>query len=232
MSWRRVVLLDLILVAVLVAGVIRIRQSWKDFEKSHRVETVQPEKETIKTLPVASVIATGSEDWTDIGVRNPFSFDRNDIAIVAPKQAAPAQPKPVLFGTMALGNERIAMLGPGQTGSQASRPVKVGESIGTWQVVEIQEKAVIVVANGVRETVILNDPSAQVPRSMVRTISGSAPPPQPVVVNTAAPQQTAPATANTPAPAGAPQTQPTQTAPTAQPDILHTLFGDVPRVKP
>src|SRR6185503_11747124 len=106
---------------------------------------------------------------TDISVKDPFSFDRNDVSIVAPKQEAAAKPKPVLYGVMSVGSEWIAMMGPSQSGSRGSRPVRVGESLDNWQIVEIQPKSVIVTAaNGTRETVIMNDPTAQVARSSER----------------------------------------------------------------
>src|SRR5262249_14163892 len=144
-------------------------------------------------LPTTTVAATSPQDWTEISVNNPFSFDRNDTAIVAPVQAAPNTPKPVLFGIMSIGSEKIAMLSPGQSG-RASRQVKIGESVDNWEVLEIGDKSVVVTApNGTRQTVIMNDPTAQVARSMERTGNG-APIGGGSVINT--PQPNAPPTAN------------------------------------
>src|SRR5262245_33353338 len=165
MRWRRLLILDLALAAVLVAGVIQVRRSWKEFERSHRVGDVQAEKETVRGLPASPSTTATVQDWTDISVKNPFSFDRNDVAIIAPQQSPGTKPKPVLFGMMSVGNERIAMLAPGQSGTRASRPVKIGESIDGWQVVEIRETSVVVASeNGIRETVTMDDPAAQVAR--------------------------------------------------------------------
>jgi hypothetical protein len=228
--WRRLVVIDLILLAALVYGVLQVRQSWIEFEATHRVETIRPEAEPALAIPGSAIAASSPGDWTDISVKDPFSFDRNDIAIIAPKAAlVPNQPKPVLFGTMSVGNQWIAMLAPGQTGNRSSRPIKVGESFENWQVVEISDKSVVVAsATGNRETITLN--GGQVPRSSERTGTGGASP-APVVVT---PSQTATPAASTPA------TTPTQ--PSAQPapagqqpaevEYLNTPFGRVPRTKP
>src|SRR5262249_27762002 len=155
----------------------RVRQIWKDFDSTHRTETIKPDKESVRSVPAATA-APAPENWTDISVKDPFSFDRNDIAIVAPKQNAPVQPKPVLFGTMLVGKEWIAMLAPGQGATtRASRPVKIGESIGEWQVVEISEKSVVVAGeNGSRQNVGLMESTAVVPRDSGRTLSTASSP--------------------------------------------------------
>src|SRR4051794_13100866 len=156
MMWRRLLILNLALVVILAAGVLRVRRAWMEFEAMHRIDSVKADTEPARTLPAAKS-ATAAEEWTEISVKDPFSFDRSDVSIVAPKPSAPTDPKPVLFGTMSIGNEWIAMLAPGQGGNRASRPIKVGESMGSWQVVEIREKAVVVAGNGIRETLVLND---------------------------------------------------------------------------
>src|SRR5262245_43266725 len=102
---RRLILLDLLLIALFVAGVLHFRRNWLEFEVGHRVGTIQAEPEIQRSVPAANAAAVAVSDWTDIVAKNPFSFDRNDIAIVAPKeaaQAAPRAPKPFLFGTMGI----------------------------------------------------------------------------------------------------------------------------------
>jgi hypothetical protein len=230
MMWRRLLVIDLILLAVLVNGALRVRQSWIEFESTHRVETVRPEAEPAQTIPGSAIATSTPGDWTDISVKDPFSFDRNDIAIVAPKAAlVPNQPKPVLFGTMSVGNQWIAMLAPGQSGSRSSRPIKVGESFDDWKILEINDKSVVVAAaNGNRETITLN--GGQVPRSSEKTGTGSASP-APVVVTQSqtatAPAASSPATSPQPAAQPAPATQ----SP-AQDEILNTPFGPVKKTKP
>jgi hypothetical protein len=168
-----------------------------------------------------------AEDWTEISVKNPFSFDRNDVSIVAPKQVVPTRPKPVLFGTMSIGNERIAMLAPAQSG-RASQPVRVGQQVDNWQIVEINNASVVATAaDGTRATIILNDPEARIARSSEKTGSGAAS----AVANVinAAPAA-APAATSSPAPA--PTATPQAPAAQAPVEMLNTPFGPVPRTKP
>jgi len=224
MSWRRLLVLDVTLAIGLVAGILQVRRIWFEFEAGHRVESVKPEAEPARTLPSTAVPAAMPEDWTEISVKNPFSFDRNDVAIVAPKQTAPAapvEPKPVLFGTLSLGKEWVAMLAPGPSGNRGSRPMRIGESISGWELVEIHEKSVVVTANGLRETVPMND----LPRVYDRTASAPIAPP-PAVPNTPAPVASAPAQP----PAAAPIAAPTSQQPKQR--LVHTPFGDVMMTDP
>jgi hypothetical protein len=228
MIWRRLLILDLMLVAALAAGIIRIRKSWLEFDASHQPSRVQAENEPAQPLPPAVAAAPQLEDWTDISAKNPFSFDRNDVSIIAPKEAIQAKPKPALFGIMSLGGDKIAMLGPGQ-GSRASRPVKVGETLEGWEVVEINDKSVIVAsADGFRQTIIMNDPSAQIPRSYERTLAANGQGPAPQVIQP--PQTTAPTPPPTAAAPAAPQ--PSAVAPGAGQkcgEAMTTPFGVVIR---
>ena len=197
---RRILILDLVLTATLVMGVVRFRQAWIVFGQDHQAAKIQPRPENFQPIAAATAgSAPGSEDWTDIPSRNLFSFDRTDIAIVAPAEPSkPPGPRPVLFGTMSLGQERLAMLGPGQSGNRSYRAMKVGDVIDGWTVVEIQEKAAVIAANEIRETIIMSDPTAQIPRDYSRTAVTSSPVPQ--VVLPSAP----PAASNNSSPSSSP----------------------------
>ena len=229
MNWRRFLLLDLVLVAILVAGILRVRSSWKEFERSHRVESIQPEAEPVRTLPGTTTSTPTPGDWTEIAVKNPFSFDRSDISIVAPIQATPVRPKPVLFGIMSIGKERIAFMAPGQTGARTSKPVKLGESVDSWELVEIQDKSVVVTgATGARETIVMNDPTAQVARAYERTGNGGSAPPTNVLSKETAPPSGAATNTSTPPTAG----QQTAAPPPTEDEWLITPFGKVRRTRP
>jgi hypothetical protein len=216
MMWQRLLVLDLLLAAVLVSGVVRIRASWNEFVATHRIESIQPEQEPVKTPPSVVPVSAAPGDWTEISVKNPFSFDRQDIPIVAPKQAPPTQPKPLLSGIMSIGNERIAMLASAQ--GRTSQPIKVGGTVDGWQVIEIQDRSVIVsAANGLQETINMGDVKTRI---FERTGTNMAAPPAVNLVSTTPPATTA-ATSNSPAPSpAAPQTGPGQ--PTGE--MLQTPF--------
>jgi hypothetical protein len=231
MTWRRLLLLDLVLIAALVYGVVRVRQSWMNFESTHRVESVAAEKEPARTLPSIAALNGSVEDWTEVSTKDPFSFDRNDVPIVAPKAPAPTQPKPILFGTMSIGNEWIAMLAPALGVNRSSQSVKVGQSVGEWEVVEIRDKSVVISGeNGVRQTIDIADATAQ-GRTYERTGNAGSPAPPVTVV---APTPSAPVLT---APANAPPVSPIQTAAPApaeqpKPRILNTPFGPIIRTDP
>jgi hypothetical protein len=231
MTWRRLLILDLVFAAALLYGGGQVRHSWINFVSAHRVEAIAAEKEPARTLPAVAALTGTVEDWTEISTKDPFSFDRNDVPIVAPKAPAPTEPKPVLFGTMAIGNEWIAMLAPAVGANRSSQSVKVGQSVGEWQVVEIRDKSVVVSGeNGVRQTIDIGEAAAQ-GRTYERTGNTGGPSPAVTVITpaTSSPAPAAPVSAvpAPPIPTGAsgPAEQP-------KPRILNTPFGPVIRTEP
>ena len=178
---RRFLILNLVLSATLFVAAVRFHNEWFMFEAAHQTGAIQPQPETVPRLVPASIESPSVQiDWTDIPSRNPFSFDRTDIAIdiailepAAPPK--PAGPKPVLFGTITLGKDRLAMVAQGQPGNRSYKPMKVGEVIDGWTITEILDKSITITANTLQDSVIMNDPSAQVPRDYTRTLVTPAP---------------------------------------------------------
>ena len=125
---RRLIIFDSVLVLLLVFGVMKLRSDWLAFEPLHQVSGIQARAEKPPALPAAGTGAGAeSADWTEIPTHNPFSFDRNDIAVLAqPEPPKPVGPKPILFGTMMLGQGWVAMLASGQTNNRNSRPMRTG----------------------------------------------------------------------------------------------------------
>jgi hypothetical protein len=227
MTWRKLLLVNLALVTVLAWGALRLRASWQHFEATHQVAAIQAEAEPVRAIPASTLLTAPAEDWTEISIKNPFSFDRNDVSIVAAAQAAPTAGKPVLYGTMSIGNERIAMLAAAQSSNRAALPLKVGGTVDSWQVVEILDKSVVLVAaNGARETIVMN-PTAQAPRQFERTTGTG---PAPAALNVVAAAPTPPATTSSNAPAMAPSAQPAA-ANGADDEWLITPFGKVKRTR-
>jgi hypothetical protein len=220
--WRRLLLINLLLAGLLTAGVLKLRRSGREFDASHRVETIQAEPEAARTIPAISTTSARPEDWTEIPTKNLFSFDRNDIAIVAPKEVQQAGPKPLLFGTMSIGNESIAMLSPGQ--GRQSTAMKIGESINNWQLVEIQKDSVVMTANGVRTSIGLSD----APRDHTRTGAASSPAAAVTIVSAppSEPATSAAASAATPTPPPFVQT-PNPTPGQGKGHWMYTPFGNV-----
>src|SRR5262249_4303604 len=139
---RRLLVLNVVLVAVWIAMAFRFHNDWVNFEATHQIAAIQPQPEAVPTVasPVPANADT-TEVWTDIPSHNPFSFDRTDIPILEP--AAPPKPpgtKPILFGTIGLGKELLAMVASGQPGNRNYKPMKVGEVIDGWTITKIFDK--------------------------------------------------------------------------------------------
>jgi hypothetical protein len=223
--FRRLFLLNLFLLAAGVAGVIRLRHDMSAFSASHRVDRIQPESGKPLPKPLEAATTVARQDWPDIATHNPFSFDRNDVAlaITPPAPEQPKRPKPLLYGTILIGKDLIAMLAPADAPSRFSKPVHAGETYDGWSVVEIKEKTVTVKWDQTTETLIMNDPTAQVARSSEKT--GPSTPVLPQVTNAAPisiPLAPTPVVTSSPF---APQTQ--TVSPTGKKQIIiHTPFGD------
>ncbi len=183
---KRLMILNVTLVAVLIAMSIRVRSDWKSFDVTHQTAAIQPEREAVPKIASTMTANAGvAEDWTDIPSHNPFSFDRTDIPILEP--VAPPKPpgvRPILFGTISLGKEPMAMVASGQpAGNRNYRPMRVGEVIDGWTITEILDKSITIKADQVQDSVLMSDPTAQVPRESTRTAPAAAP-----LISTAQPQ--------------------------------------------
>jgi hypothetical protein len=205
---RRIWILDLTLLALLIAIATRVHNDWIMFNATHQPGAIEPEREQFGKFPSnLPSNAPAPVNWTDIPSHNPFSFDRTDIAILEPKAPPPPAvklgPKPVLYGTMSIGTDLMAMVGSTKPGSQKS--MKVGEVIDGWTIVSIGDKTMVVKGNDAQETIVMNDPTVAIPRDHSRT-SDAAPP---NIVSISAPPPAAPQPAAMPQPA-APIQQPQQ----------------------
>jgi hypothetical protein len=227
---RRLIILDSALVLLLAFGGAKFRQDWLAFGPAHQVSQIQPEPENLPGLPAPASEAATAADWTAIPAQNPFSFDRNDIAILAPppEPAKPLGPKPVLFGTMSMGQGWIAMVASGQTQNRNSRPFRVGEAIDGWTIVEIAEKSVVVEADSIRETLSTNDwMTLQIPRDSARTVAAV---PSSMVQSVAQPASSSTSSSSAaPAPSTTAPTNPSGPAGAQRMCSMQTPFGIVSR---
>jgi hypothetical protein len=187
---RRIWILDIALFGLLAAAAVRFHNEWIMFNATHQPGAVEPEREKFAKVPFnIPPNSPAPANWTDIPSHNPFSFDRTDIAILEPKAPPPPPPpkvtlgpKPVLFGTMSIGTDLLAMVGKGtgqgKPASHDHKPMKIGEVIDGWKIVSIsvENKSMVVSGNDVQETIIMNDPMAQIPREHTRTVDVAATP--------------------------------------------------------
>jgi hypothetical protein len=186
MSRQRIWIVNAVLCGLLVWGAMRFRSEWNAFGASHQAALLAnaPVRTAVKAPAEEASVAATEVAWTEIASRSPFSFDRTDVNLdLAEPVAAPVSgPKPVLLGTLLLGNERLALMGKAGADGRSGSRVKIGETFEGWQVVDIQDSAVIVTSNGARESISVG--RAPVMRSSEKT---SAPAPAPVANSVTAP---------------------------------------------
>ena len=174
---RELIIINVILALTVIGAAVELRWGWVEFETTHSPAGIQFDGEALGVPDGAESPARPVQDWTAIAEQNLFSFDRNDLAIETSEGPVAAGPRPALFGTVSLGDEPMAMLASGGAGNRASRPVRIGGVIDGWELIEILDKSVRIRSGGVETTVLMNDPTARMPRDRRRTTprSGAAP---------------------------------------------------------
>ena len=174
---RELIIINVILALTVIGAAVELRRGWVEFETTHSPAGIQFDGEALGVPAGAESPARPVQDWTAIAEQNLFSFDRNDLVIGTSEGPVAAGPRPFLFGTVSLGDEPMAMLASGGAGNRASRPVRIGRVIDGWELIEILDKSVRIRSGGVETTVIMNDPTARIPRDRRRTAarSGAAP---------------------------------------------------------
>ena len=199
---RLLLMINLTLGLLVIMVALDFRDSWTGFEDSHGLNSIQVDPNDVGLMTLAGAIAIPDSnsvpDWTEAAGNNPFSFDRSDVPILPEVEAAAADvsaaeiaatPRPMLYGTMLLGNDQVAMLASERDRGTGYRPVRVGESVDGWELVEVQQKAVIVALRGFRQTLEMGVPILQSNQGRTRTV-GRTGNQQPTIVGAAVPVTT------------------------------------------
>lgn len=211
---RPLTVLNVVLLGLIGLSVWSVVDGWQSFEESVAVEPLDAEPEAVPAFAVPQAQAV--PDVSVIGAANPFSVDRSSAVAVPLAASTPTGPRPYLFGTIRIGEDHMAMMAPSSaTNRNEYRPYRLGQFVGGWELVEIDEKSVVVASGGGRQTITMNDPSARLPRArqantlapantggQVSTVGAA--PKTPAVPATTAPPPAAP-------PPGAPVTVPYKT---------------------
>jgi hypothetical protein len=210
---------NVVLVALIALAVWTFVQGWRGFDENMAGGAVGGAGDDGGVPTFVGSDNQGLVDTSVIVRANPFAVDRSST--VAALDGAPvptALPRPYLSGTIRIGEDHMAMMAPSTaTNRNEYRPLRVGQFVGGWEIVEIDEKSVVVASGGGRQTIAMNDrdvprPSTN-PGPQVSTVGAAAKAPAP------APSTTTPATGSTDA--GTPRTVPYQTP-----------FGTIQKVVP
>ena len=223
---RPLFVLNVVLLALTGLAVWTFVDGWRTLEQDLAAgSALDSGEEALSAFTVAE-----DRPALDIGaiVRgNPFSVDRSGTAPAVEAPVTPAGPRPYLSGTIRIGEDHMALRAPSTATSRGEyRPFRVGQSVGGWEIVEIDEKSVVVASGGGRQTILMNDPSASLPRTrQAAQAAASNPGPQ---VSTVGAATRTPVPTPTPSAPQAPNTSPgtPRTVP------YKTPFGTIQKVVP
>ena len=130
---KKLVWLNLALVALIVLAGWRARQAWREAER--REQTVL--RAALNPLPppplapLAPVEPLAAVAYEEVAQKMLFTPDRNPTVVVEPAKPKPMPPLPVAYGVMNFGDGPIAVLA--EKANTPHRAYKPGETIGEFK---------------------------------------------------------------------------------------------------
>jgi hypothetical protein len=161
---RRILLLNLLLLALTVAAAWRLRKEWnaarvrEEAVLGRSVRPVSPPPAPTQPPP-AAVTAAG---YADIAQKMLFSRDRNATVVEEPPPPPPPPPPmpalPVFRGVMNLGEGPVAILS--ERADAPSREFRAGQQVGEFKLAAIRQDSVVLEWNGQQITRSIEDQNA------------------------------------------------------------------------
>ncbi|MFN7921846.1 MAG: hypothetical protein U0Q16_17225 [Bryobacteraceae bacterium] len=137
---RRLVFLNLILVALLGAAGYHIRQRWEEARQKERafLTTGVPQGADPQVPKVEALQPVTATNYTDVAARMLFSKDRNPTVIIEPEviKEDPVPPFPVAFGILALGSAPRVFMSEKPGAPQKS--YVAGDPVGPFKLTAIE----------------------------------------------------------------------------------------------
>ncbi len=134
---RKLLLLDLALLAALAGTGWRVRDKWNQARHREQMVLRQPLKPLppppVSPLPAAEPVTAAA--YVDIAQKMLFSPDRNPTVVVEAPKPKPMPPLPIANGVMNLGGGPMAILAE-KSGAEY-RAVRPGEKIGAFTLVAV-----------------------------------------------------------------------------------------------
>lgn len=135
---RRLLFLNLILVALLGAAGYHMRQRWEEARLKERafLGTGMPKSADPQVPKVEGVQPVTATNYTDVAARMLFSRDRNPTVVIEPEviKEEPVPPFPVAFGIMALGAPRVFM---SEKPGAPQKTYQAGDDVGPFKLTAI-----------------------------------------------------------------------------------------------
>lgn len=149
---KRLLLLDLLLLALLVVLGERVRQTWLEARKRESVVLGQ----TLKQLPpppyapLAPVAPLTAAAYSDVAQQTLFSADRNPTVIVEVTPPPPMPKLPAFYGLINLGNGPTAFMAVNPGGPH--KEVRFGQDIGEFKLVKVTRDEIVLEWRGEKLT--------------------------------------------------------------------------------
>jgi len=147
---RKLLLLNLALVALAAAGIWQLRSSWQ-VEKRREQATLH---KAVKALPPPAVAPLATlppvrpADYLDIAQKDLFTRDRNPTVVVETKAPPPKPmpPLPVFHGVLNLGDGPTVILSEKKTSPH--RDFRPGEKVGEFTLVAVNSDEIVLEWDG------------------------------------------------------------------------------------
>ncbi|HWQ53312.1 MAG TPA: hypothetical protein VN442_06485 [Bryobacteraceae bacterium] len=185
---RRLLLLNLLLVALTALSAWQLRKEWEAArarEAATLGRAIQPLPAPPAAAPQASAPLTPSS-YLEIAQKLLFSKDRNPVVVVetpAPPPPKPMPPLPVFHGAMNLGEGPIAIIS--ETPKNPHREFRPGEQVGPFKLVAVTSREILLEWEGkqvIKGIELLAVSSEEPQQTMQRTEApGPAAPPPPKI---------------------------------------------------
>ncbi|MEW5975198.1 MAG: hypothetical protein AB1898_05255 [Acidobacteriota bacterium] len=167
MMRKQVILLNCLLLCSAGLAGYRLKQQWHDFQGAHHLSQLVASQNPANSPNPAGDGPVQVPNYSAIVDNHLFTVDRNNIIPAEVPVEAPLAPKPILMGTMGIGEDQFAlMVSEAPKASKEYRKIKVGESLDGYTLVRFLDQKVIMKAGGQEIEVRLNEPSKMVAREV------------------------------------------------------------------
>lgn len=143
---RKLLLANLALLALSVAGGVRLRREWTE-TRAREVDVLRKRMQPaspppISPLPVA--VPVKADGYSDIAQKMLFSKDRNPVVVVEPPpppKVVPMPPLPLFHGVLDLGDGTMAIMSVGPKGPH--RDYQPGDKVGEFKLVAVNNEELV-----------------------------------------------------------------------------------------